>query len=602
MKNLLYLFSVVFGLILISCSKEDSPIIPSYEGVVVNSLTNQPFEGITVSVTNGNNTKLSTTTNNQGEFKFSLNTEGLSGEYYIQIGNSNTEKKQIQITGIGKIENNLGIIKIEPDTKPQCKITKVELTDGTITMTGEIESSGFSNITAVGFYISKFDKVTNESVSIRAALDDEGFVATYEENKLDIATEYYFIPFAINGCGEGLGAPHKFVSSECTPIVDWQSYNSITSSSATAGTAVTMYAEISSDGGSEIIESGFCWDIEGQPTIESSKKYLTGASKYYNIEVTGLKAETKYFARPYVKNKRGGIGYGTIKSFETQSGTPIVVTEKLSATPSKIDMWGEVRSDRGFAIKRCGFCYSTNPNPTINDKVIEYPHPQVGSYSVSTSNILDGTLYYVRAFAENDCGLTYGDLLDTTTPVIAQFIVKDSKGNGIPNATIIIGNSTFSCDNLGEKEIQATPGTYQYTVSATGYKTSAQQTINISRTNKLFEIVLQIEPEYIELTSYGIAVQTKDIGWSDYESIILMCKSSTVGGYNDWRLPTKEELMVLYNNKELIGNFSDKSTRRSYWSSDTDNGWPYYINFYDGSINTTYPSNTLSGRCVRSIK
>lgn len=50
------------------------------------------------------------------KFNFSLDTERLSGEYYIQIGNSHTEKKQIQITGIGRVINDLGIIKLIPDS------------------------------------------------------------------------------------------------------------------------------------------------------------------------------------------------------------------------------------------------------------------------------------------------------------------------------------------------------------------------------------------------------------------------------------------------------------------------------------------------------
>lgn len=489
MKKILYLLSVVFGLILIGCSNEDSPIIPSYEGVVVNSLTNQPFEGITVSVTNGSNTKLSTTTNTQGEFNFSLNTEGLSGEYYIQIGNSNTEKKQIQITGIGKIENNLGIIKIEPDTKPLCKITKVEFADGTIIITGAIESSGFSNITAVGFYISKLDKVTNESISIRATLDGENFVATYEDNKLDIATEYYFIPFAINGCGEGLGSSYKYVTDDCTPIVDWQSYPS-TPISVNSATSVIMNAEIQNNGGSEIIESGFCWDTTGQPNIESNRKYITGTSNYYSIEISDLTPSTKYYARPYVKNQRGGLGYGTIRSFETASGLPSVRTDRAVATSNTIGLWGEVTSNGGFEITKCGFCYGTDPNPTIQDNVIEYVQPKIGIYSVTISNVLDGTRYYARAFAQNTNGISYGNDIEINTYISVNFKVIDTNNNIVSQASIFIDGERYKCNDNGELSLLLLTGYYNIYAKDGDYKSTAKG-FTITRYTKDFTIEIQ---------------------------------------------------------------------------------------------------------------
>lgn len=489
MKERLYLLSVIFGLILIGCSKEDSPIVPSYEGVVENSLTNQPFEGITVSVTNGPNIKLSTMTNNQGKFNFSLNPEGLSGEYYIQIGNSNTEKKQIRITGVGKVENNLGIIKIEPDSKPKCKIANVEFKDGIITLNGIIESSGFSSISAVGFYISKQDDVSNELISIKGTLIDKEFVATYEENKLDIATEYYFFPYAINGCGEGLGSFYKYVTDDCIPIVDWQSYPS-TPISVNSSTSVNMNAEIQSNGGSEIIERGFCWDTTGQPNIESNRKYLTGTSNYYSLEISNLIPSTKYYARPYVKNQRGGLGYGSILSFETASGLPSVRTVRAVATSNTISLWGEVTNDGGFEIMKCGFCYGNDPNPTIHDNVTEYAQPKTGTYSATISNVLDGTRYYARAFAQNTNGTTYGNDIEINTYIYVNFKVIDTNNNIIPQASIFIDGERYMCNDNGEISLLLLTGYYNIYAKDGDYKSTAKS-FTITRYAKDFTIEIK---------------------------------------------------------------------------------------------------------------
>lgn len=98
-----------------------------------------------------------------------------------------------------------------------------------------------------------------------------------------------------------------------------------------------------------------------------------------------------------------------------------------------------------------------------------------------------------------------------------------------------------------------------------------------------------------ELPSAGLIVQTEDLGCVDWSSAKLLCENSTVAGYNDWRLPTKEELMTLYSNRELIGGFVNER----YWSS-SNNGTPYYVDFSNGIAGVYGNSNHYNVRAVRS--
>jgi len=75
-----------------------------------------------------------------------------------------------------------------------------------------------------------------------------------------------------------------------------------------------------------------------------------------------------------------------------------------------------------------------------------------------------------------------------------------------------------------------------------------------------------------------------------------LCNDLTVGGYNDWFLPSKDELDKLFTNKVAIGGFAGSY----YWSSseyDANNAWYQYFN--DGYQYDYYKFNTYRVRAVR---
>jgi hypothetical protein len=62
-----------------------------------------------------------------------------------------------------------------------------------------------------------------------------------------------------------------------------------------------------------------------------------------------------------------------------------------------------------------------------------------------------------------------------------------------------------------------------------------------------------------------------------------------------WRLPSIEELKILFINKDLIGGFKDDY----YWSSTVEEGFNFSIDFKDG-----FPTDVYEGPCayVRLVK
>lgn len=110
-------------------------------------------------------------------------------------------------------------------------------------------------------------------------------------------------------------------------------------------------------------------------------------------------------------------------------------------------------------------------------------------------------------------------------------------------------------------------------------------------------------PQYVTLQSADIMVQTEDLGEVNWNSANTMCNNSTVGGYTDWRLPTIDELYVLYNNRETIGGFyGNEYVYALYWSSESSNNNAcYVIRFPDGTLCSSYLHSTARVRAVRTI-
>lgn len=107
------------------------------------------------------------------------------------------------------------------------------------------------------------------------------------------------------------------------------------------------------------------------------------------------------------------------------------------------------------------------------------------------------------------------------------------------------------------------------------------------------------EVQYVTLLPANIMVQKTDLGYVDWSSADVMSKSSIVGGFTDWRLPTIDELMILFNEQNHIGGFNGGY----YWSgSDRDSGYHYYVSFSSGDIGVQRNYDKCYVRAVRTIK
>ncbi len=261
---------------------------------------------------------------------------------------------------------------------------------------------------------------------------------TSQLTNLEAGTEYFVKAYVIDGSVTAYGKEISFSTiAASVPTITTSEITSITSNSAASG------GNISDDGGASVTDRGVCWSISNNPTIADSKTSdATGTGSFVST-LTGLNPNMTYYVRAYATNSVG-TSYGNELSFSTTAGSPSITTTAItSVTSVTASSGGNITSDGGAAITARGVCWSTSHNPTTTDSKTT-DGAGSGIFSSSLTGLQSCTLYYVRAYANNQYGTAYGnEIIFTSMGLPALSIISISSITN--NSAISGGNVTNEC-------------------------------------------------------------------------------------------------------------------------------------------------------------
>ena len=505
-----------------SCTKEDD-ITGTIYGTVTDFATGEPIGNASVKLRPSGETTL---TGSDGTFEFNDLNAGkyslflskaeyadLDDDYVIELEAGKTAKRDVQMRKkIASLQitdmagNSITSLDFGMEESVTSKSFNI-FNNGTLVINCQLSYNcqWIQDVVAAGTEVSPGQTLTVTVVIDRAKLlsgENRTFlhiISNNGSNELEITAMGYDVP-----------------------TVTTTNATNITTTSATCGGNVT------SDGGNAVTERGICWSTNHAPTVESNSKMNlgNGVGSFTGV-IPGLMLNTIYYVRAYATNQRG-TAYGQEVSFTTADGTPTVITTTPTRTGTTVTTGGNITSDEGNPVTARGVCYSTTPYPDLSEA---HNHTTDGSGTGTYSSTfeMNGTgVYYVRAYATNAMGTSYGE----------QKIINHPY-NDLPT----------------------------FTFNGQTYRVAPPATTTMNWTNA---------------NTY--------------------CNNLTLYGYDDWRLPSLDELLQMYQERNSIGGFNTDT----WWSkTNISSGCHYFVNFYNGATDYIYGSGSDDGgyhRYVRPIR
>ena len=309
-------------------------------------------------------------------------------------------------------------------TKPQVSTVEVnEVTYNSAQCVGNVSSDGGLDITERGVCWGREPEPTLNGYHTVAESTGLG-VFTVTLGGLLPSTTYHVRCYAVNEKGIAYGEELTLTTLEGLPIVTTGAVTEVTATSARCG------GEVTEGGASPVTDRGLCWNTTGNPTL--ADYHLSGGSGtgIFTVIMNTLSPNETYYVKAYATNSQGTT-YGAEVSFTAMEGLPVVQTygvTNITATSAKGH--GKVIDQGGSSVIERGVCWSTEPSPTISGSHA-HSGTGLGEYEVSMNSLSPGTKYYVRAYARNTQGLTYGEEKSFTTQATLPTVTL----NGITGIT-----------------------------------------------------------------------------------------------------------------------------------------------------------------------
>lgn len=183
------------------------------------------------------------------------------------------------------------------------------VTQSSVTLGGVVSNDGGTAITACGICWGTEPEPTIADNHIDIDATMEHFAV--EVTGLIAETKYYVRTYATNRMGTGYGNEVTFFTGDVVlPQVVTVEVKDV------EWTTAVGVGEVTSDGGGEVVERGFCWSTSPYPEYSGAHLSSGTGTGAFTVNLTGLNSGTTYHVRAYAINSVG-TAYGEDQTFTT---------------------------------------------------------------------------------------------------------------------------------------------------------------------------------------------------------------------------------------------------------------------------------------------
>ena len=531
-------------------------------------------------------------------------------------------------------------------------LTASDIASFAVTLNGNVNANGLS--TTVVFEWGTTTAYDNTTNAIPYTVTGTSITAVSKAlTGLQSNTTYHYRIKATNAVDITYSNDMSFTTSLSAPQLTTTAISSILAFTASSGGNITY------DGGSPVTTRGVCWSTSPNPTTANTHVASGDGTGTFTVNMTGLTHNTTYYVRAYATNAVGTT-YGNELNFTTQSGVVSLTTNTISTiTGITAVCGGNITADGGSLVTARGVCWSTTTGPTTTNSSTNDGTGN-GAFTSNLSGLALGTTYYIRAYATNAVGTTYGNERSFTTialPTLTTSDANDIKGNSSKAGGVVTNNggSTVTaqglCWSTTANPTTANNITSSFTAVMTGlspnttYYVRAYAT-NIAGTGYGNEIsfnsgrligssfagglvfyndgaghgLVSAETDQstgaewgCDGTAIGGTSSAINTGAANTNAIVAGCTTAGIAAklcydldlntYTDWYLPSIDELNLMYVNlhTQSLGSF----TATYYWSSSEYSGYEsdyaWLQDFSNGNQNLDNKNYTYYVRAVRAF-